>query len=134
VGDYDQGELILRNQSHTFKNNGHVLRYNSSNYQCMTAMAATDTSSKPEMFSFTLKKTKSVAPESIWLELTTMLYNGQIHIDKERILELKAIPVEQRPAMIKAILKELHSLVELGTFSLEPMPDNHKKIYLNAIF
>ena len=46
----------------------------------------------------------------------------KIMIEPKRLIDLKKIPLEERPAMIKAIHKEVQGLVDLGTFELVPHP------------
>ena len=62
---------------------------------------------------------------SLWLNEIDP--NG-IVVKEEELVDLKKIPPAQRPAMLEAIMKEIQGLVDLGTFSLEPMPKGHRPI------
>ena len=46
----------------------------------------------------------------------------KVHIEEHELMDLKKIEPSQRPEMLNAIVKEIQGLLDLQTFSLEPLP------------
>ena len=85
-----------------------------------------------ERFSFIIYKRvlphNIVQPlESIALQLN-IINKDKVHIEEHELMDLKKIPPSQRPDMLNAIIKEIQGLLELETFSLEPLPKGHRPL------
>ena len=138
VGNFSGGELVIDEPSgrklHNIK--GRLLRYNGHHTHSVNPFYPGPSGNPAERFSFVLYKRKSdhLKPNtpinSICLQLETALdaKGTEVVIEEAELADLRKIAEDQRPKMMDAILKEVHGLIALGTFTLEPMPRNHRPI------
>mmetsp|Transcript_31437 Transcript_31437/g.97267 ORF Transcript_31437/g.97267 Transcript_31437/m.97267 type:complete len:509 (+) Transcript_31437:5276-6802(+) len=138
VGNFSGGELVIDEPSgrklHNIK--GRLLRYNGHHTHSVNPFYPGPSGNPAERFSFVLYKRKSdhLKPNtpinSVCLQLETVLdaKGTEVVIEEAELADLRKIAEDQRPKMMDAILKEVHGLIALGTFTLEPMPRNHRPI------
>ena len=134
VGNYEGGELCINTGENVrcFDINGKILKYNGRVPHSVSDILNSG-GEKRERYSFVIyKRVKSrvTHPASqLWLH-TSVIQPGKggIVVEKEQLLDLRKIPQEQRADMLDAIWKEIKGLVDLGTFSLEPLPAGQRAL------
>jgi len=140
VGNYSGGELIIstKDARTLYDIKGKFLKFNGLSDHEVAPFAGIG-GEPAERYSFVFYKCEAKplpetpAIESIHLAMTwesppKLNEKPKIMIEPKRLIDLQKIPLEERPAMIKAIYKEVQGLVDLGTFELVPHPMNHKPI------
>jgi hypothetical protein len=131
VGNYRKGELRIHGKDvKSYNTKGNILKYNGRIHHDVAPIE--QHSNFPiERYSFIIyRRLPRRLPNcntatSLWLH---EIDPKGIVVKEEELVDLKKIPEAQRPAMLEAIMKEIQGLVDLGTFSLEPMPKGHRPI------
>ena len=82
---------------------------------------------KPEYYDRQDDNIQDTSPPSIWLALH-LVSPKEIIIDQHELVDLKKVPLEQRPAMLEAITKEVTDLCKVGAFELVKPPPYTKPI------